>query len=232
MKWWVLWAMGTILPVFINCATFNLNWDVNVGNQGTTTIAVGDTVKWTWTDSATHSVQAASSAFTSSSFKTGAGNTHSVTFMTAGSFMYYCGYHGFGMQGVIAVTTPPTPTPSRPPTRPPTPSPTTRLPTFAPTTLPPTSKPSVFPTRLPTSSPTILNLPTVKPTPYPTPNPTPTPPTLKPVPPTRSPTNSPTTRPPTAVPTTSPTVSAPTVCKCASKYQKTVSTYSATDYLY
>jgi hypothetical protein len=232
MKWFVLWAGAALLPGLINCATINLNWGVSVGNQGTTTIAVGDTVKWTWTDSVPHSVQAASSSFTSSSIKSGLGNTHSVVFNTAGSFPYYCGFHGFAMQGVIAATTPPTPSPSKPPTRPPTPSPTTRLPTLAPTTLPPTSKPSVAPTRLPTSAPTSYNLPTVKPTPYPTPNPTPTPPTLKPVPPTRFPTKSPTNRPPTPVPTSAPTVSAPTPCKCASKYQKTVSTYSATDYLY
>lgn len=251
------------------CATINLDWGLSVGNQGTTTISIGDTVKWVWIDSAPHSVQSSSNTF-SSNLQSGVGKYYSYKFNTAGSYSYYCGYHGFAMQGVIVVVGDPSPNPTSLPSRFPTPYPTTRTPTnapttfpptFIPTTLPPTLKPSTLPTVNPTAFPSReptafpsrnpTSLPTLKPvvgTMYPSTTPTTTTPTASPTaipttrdptvspttrrPTTAPPTNSPTTRQPTETPTSAPTVNAPTPCKCASKYQKTVSSYSTCDYKY
>ena len=70
------------------------------------TVAVGQTVTWTWTNtgSTSHSVQSISSpSFTSSDILTGNGQTYSFTFMQAGTYHYQCAVHGSLMSGVIVV---------------------------------------------------------------------------------------------------------------------------------
>ena len=122
MKGFLLIACLAHLMEGVGAATHNLNWARNVGNQGTTSISVGDTVTWTWTDSRTHTVT--SSSFTSSSSMSGSGSTYSYTFNTAGSYSYSCSIHSM-MQGVISVATPsPTLAPTRQPTQQPTQQPT------------------------------------------------------------------------------------------------------------
>lgn len=73
---------------FVSCSGINLNWGISVGNQGTTTISLGDTVTWKWIDSFPHNVQ--SNGFTSSSVQSGVGLTYSFTFNSVGTFTYNC----------------------------------------------------------------------------------------------------------------------------------------------
>ena len=82
---------------------YDLDWDVTVGDQGTTTINKGDTVTWTWTDGNAHSVTSTDGKFTSSAVETGAGTNYSVTLNNGGSYPYDCSVHA-SMQGVIEVT--------------------------------------------------------------------------------------------------------------------------------
>jgi len=135
MKGALLLVIAVYLIESAGAATYNLNWARNVGNQGTTTIAIGDTVTWTWTDSRTHTVT--STSFTSSSSMSGSGSTYSYTFTSAGSYSYSCSIHSM-MRGEISVATP---------------SPT-QAPTLQPT-LPPTQAPTVQPTLQPTLAPTV-----------------------------------------------------------------------------
>lgn len=81
-----------------------LNWAVKSGDLGTTSIAAGDTVQWTWTDAKPHSVTSLGSpSFTSSSVVTGKGYVYKVVFSTAGSYSYDCSIHS-KMKGIIKVT--------------------------------------------------------------------------------------------------------------------------------
>lgn len=83
-------------------ATVDLDWSTGVGNQGTTTIAPGDTVRWTWVDSLPHTVTSTDGGFTSSSTVAGNGFTYEVTFNDVGSFPYDCAIHS-SMRGTISV---------------------------------------------------------------------------------------------------------------------------------
>ncbi len=74
-------------------ATVDLNWSLGT-HHGTTTIGVGDTVKWTWTDVFPHTVshQDPSPEF-DSPLVAGIGTTFSHTFNNPGDFYYACNFH-------------------------------------------------------------------------------------------------------------------------------------------
>jgi hypothetical protein len=142
-------------------ATVSLSWNRQVGDQGTTTIVVGDTVTWVWTETIAHTVES-TGTFASATKNSG---SYSYTFTSSGSYSYFCGIHN-SMRGTIVVTaTNPTAAPTNQPTRAPTASPTTFSPTFKPTTAAPVSVVTAAPT-----NPTII--PTVAPTPSPSADPT------------------------------------------------------------
>eukprot|EP00600_Ochromonadales_sp_CCMP1393_P000260 CAMPEP_0174979900 /NCGR_PEP_ID=MMETSP0004_2-20121128/15056_1 /TAXON_ID=420556 /ORGANISM="Ochromonas sp., Strain CCMP1393" /LENGTH=465 /DNA_ID=CAMNT_0016231515 /DNA_START=77 /DNA_END=1475 /DNA_ORIENTATION=- len=103
-------AQPTTQPTTYTAA--RLDWYVTVGDQGTTTIAVGDTVKWTWTDSNAHTVRSTAAGFNSGSMTSG---SFSYTFNTVGTFPYDCELHP-SMQGVIEVVNHPTMAPTAEPT--------------------------------------------------------------------------------------------------------------------
>lgn len=81
------------------------------GHNGTTnpavdTVAAGQAVTWTWTNTGAtpHSVQSQGSpGFTSSNVMAGNGTTYTVTFMTPGTYQYDCAVHGAAMSGTIVV---------------------------------------------------------------------------------------------------------------------------------
>ena len=75
-------------------------------NPAQDTVAVGQMVTWTWTNtgSTSHSVQSISSpSFTSSNVLTGNGQTYTFTFTQPGSYHYQCAVHGSLMTGVVVV---------------------------------------------------------------------------------------------------------------------------------
>jgi plastocyanin len=140
------------------CQAVTVNLDWHLSSDLWTSITVGDTVVWTWTDSASHSVQSLGSpSFSSSETKTGTGNQHSVHFTVAGDYMYNCLVHGNNMQGVVSVgdiTASPTGSLAK----------KTKEPSFAPSAAPVTVLPTLAPA-LPSSAPTVV---TVQPSPAPT----------------------------------------------------------------
>jgi plastocyanin len=75
-------------------------------NPAQDTVAVGQTVTWTWTNTGSepHSVRSEGSpSFTSSAVMTGNGSTYSFTFTTPGTYQYDCAVHGAAMSGTIVV---------------------------------------------------------------------------------------------------------------------------------
>ena len=75
-------------------------------NPAVDTVAVGDTLTWTWvnTGGAEHSVQSVgATSFPSSAIRSGNGNTYRAVFPTAGTFRYNCAVHGNEMTGTIVV---------------------------------------------------------------------------------------------------------------------------------
>lgn len=175
-----------ILLAKFRAATVSLNWNRQVGNQGTTTINVGDTVQWTWTEAVGHTVTSQGSpSFTSSSTVSTNGYTYSVTFTSSGSYSYHCSIHNM-MQGVISVVVA-TSSPTRSPTRTPTRTPT-YLPSVAPTEATATDYPTPNPTTAPSLAPTVSYAPTTAPS-------------------SSLPTISPTTDIPTCYPSAAPTLS-------------------------
>jgi plastocyanin len=108
----------------------------------TTTIAVGDTVTWTWVGSAPHTVTADDDSFNSGNVNQTSG-TFVQTFNSVGTFAYYCQNHGapggVAMSGTIIVQAAAAPTATN----------TTTGPTAT-----NTSGPSSTPTRTPTRTPT------------------------------------------------------------------------------
>ncbi|HZO20813.1 MAG TPA: hypothetical protein VFB46_17625 [Gemmatimonadaceae bacterium] len=71
-------------------------------NPAVDTVAVGDTVTWTWRGDLPHSVRSAGGAFAGSPTFTGNG-THRVAFTTPGVYQYDCREHGNLMTGRIVV---------------------------------------------------------------------------------------------------------------------------------
>ncbi len=77
-------------------------------NPAQDTVAVGQTVTWTWTNTGgtSHSVEAlpvASPSFTSSDILTGSGMTYTFTFTAPGTYHYQCAVHGSLMSGIVVV---------------------------------------------------------------------------------------------------------------------------------
>ena len=71
-------------------------------NPAVDTIAVGETVTWTWRGGS-HSVRSIGTpSFPSSDTRNGAGS-YAATFMTPGTFRYDCAVHGQAMTGTIVV---------------------------------------------------------------------------------------------------------------------------------
>jgi hypothetical protein len=96
-------------------ATVDLDWCLSgCGGPNTdATISVGDTVRWTWTDSLPHTVDSVTGPATfSSGLLTGVGSQFSHTFTEAGTSTYECGVHGIGSMGgtITVVAMPPAPT--------------------------------------------------------------------------------------------------------------------------
>lgn len=112
------------------------------------TINIGDSVKWTNSDAATHTVTADAGGFTSTLGPSG--GTFTFQFTGAGTFAYHCNIHP-SMTGSIVVRSAATASPTPAPTPLPTP-----IPTVA-----PTPRPTVAATLGPTDAPT----PTIAPTP-------------------------------------------------------------------
>lgn len=91
-------------PQAAHAATIDLNWQIGT-HHGITTIEVGDTVRWTWTDSFAHTVT--STGNFDSGALTGNGTQYSFTFNSVGMFDYFCGVHGVqNMSGTIEVEQP------------------------------------------------------------------------------------------------------------------------------
>jgi len=89
------------------------------------TINVGDSVKWTNSDAATHTVTADAGGFSSTLGPSG--GTFTFQFTSAGTFAYHCAIHPSMTGSVIvrsAATAPPTPAPTQVPTPVPTVAPT------------------------------------------------------------------------------------------------------------
>jgi plastocyanin len=95
----------TTAAVTVGNILFRSNKNATV-NPAVDTVAVGGTVSWTWvsTGGTPHSVMStASPSFTSSSLKTGSGQSYSFTFGTAGTYQYTCSEHPGQMTGRIVV---------------------------------------------------------------------------------------------------------------------------------
>ncbi|KAF2518484.1 T9SS type A sorting domain-containing protein [Flavobacterium salilacus subsp. salilacus] len=85
--------------------THTISWFMGVpSSQTTMTIEVGDTVKWTWDDTAPHTVtsQAGGAESFNSGTLTGNDKEFSHTFTVEGSTSYRCNIHA-SMQGTITV---------------------------------------------------------------------------------------------------------------------------------
>ena len=87
--------------------TYDLDWEMGVGSHLDLTIDQGDTVTWTWTDNAPHTVENETGnsveTFNSGTI-TGKGATYSHTFNVVGDNRYLCGIHGAAsMSGTITV---------------------------------------------------------------------------------------------------------------------------------
>ena len=85
--------------------TYDLNWFTGIGSNVDLTIDIGDTVKWTWTNS-NHTVTSLPGSV--ETFDSGqlipSGSTYSYTFTLEGANPYYCAIHGASsMSGTITV---------------------------------------------------------------------------------------------------------------------------------
>ncbi|WP_142783560.1 T9SS type A sorting domain-containing protein [Changchengzhania lutea] len=85
--------------------THNLDWRIGIGTSIDLTIDTGDTVIWTWTDSAPHTVtnKSGSAEVFDSGTITGNEMTYSKTFTVVGTNPYQCDIHPGSMAGTITV---------------------------------------------------------------------------------------------------------------------------------
>ncbi|MGB0788524.1 MAG: T9SS type A sorting domain-containing protein [Marinirhabdus sp.] len=86
--------------------TFDLDWEQGVnGATASFTIEPGDTMRWTWSNGAPHSVtsEGGSAETFDSGIITGNGTEYSYTFTTVGSNPYLCIVHPSTMFGTITV---------------------------------------------------------------------------------------------------------------------------------
>lgn len=98
-----LFAMCAIIGLNAQ-TTHNLDWFMGISSSAASlTIDEGDTVIWTFTDSAPHTVtSSAGSAENFDSTQLPAGSTYSHTFTVVGDNPYFCGVHP-SMVGTITV---------------------------------------------------------------------------------------------------------------------------------
>jgi len=85
-------------------ATADVSVQDNIFDDDYVVVAAGGTVTWTWAGSNQHNVTWVSDGLTDS--PTQAAGTHSVTFDTPGTYVYYCSIHGSptsGMRGTVVV---------------------------------------------------------------------------------------------------------------------------------
>jgi plastocyanin len=104
-----------------NVAVADFSFTDAVSGSSTTTITAGDTVLWTWSGSASHSVTADDASFDDPAGSAKVSGTFSHTFNTPGSYAYHCRIHGaqggLGMAGTVVVqAAPATSTPTSTPT--------------------------------------------------------------------------------------------------------------------
>ena len=99
----LLFFMGIFFVTAQN--TTELNWSTSSGTSLNATINVGDSVKWTWTDSSPHTVESTGGddSFDSGGTQTGNGEIYEYKFDIVGSTDYICGIHRFTMGGTITV---------------------------------------------------------------------------------------------------------------------------------
>lgn len=106
MKKITLLAVLMIAGMMSAQTTFPLDWEQGVmGGDASFTVAVGDTVEWTWSNGAPHTVTSlagATEAF-DSGVLTGMGTTFAYTFLSPGSNDYQCDVHPSNMFGTITV---------------------------------------------------------------------------------------------------------------------------------
>lgn len=109
-----LFAVTVVLSVLCPMLSLDILWNNALGNQGTKTIAVGETVNWIWTESKAHTVASTNGGFTSSGIFSAVGTIYSVTFNTVGSFGFVCAIHSTmsGTIQVVAATNSPTLSPT------------------------------------------------------------------------------------------------------------------------
>lgn len=88
-----------------NAATVDIDWYLGISQaEASVTINVGDTVRWTWADTMSHSV---TGDFFDSGILTGIGTTFEHTFESpVDGIAYVCFVHGFAMLGLITVVVP------------------------------------------------------------------------------------------------------------------------------
>lgn len=94
-------------PAAPAAATRNVDIKDNAFDAKAITVNVGDTLTWTIAGQNEHTVTADNGSFDSDDLKAGEKTTFSFTFTKAGTFAYYCKYHGgpggIGMSGTIVV---------------------------------------------------------------------------------------------------------------------------------
>ena len=104
MKYHSCWA--TAFLVFAFClrsqgATNYISIQDSAYYPNELAINVGDTVTWTQDDTTEHTVTSDDDLFNSDTLVPG--DIYSLVFPDAGTFTYYCIFHGHGMSGVIVV---------------------------------------------------------------------------------------------------------------------------------
>ena len=99
--------LGLFLPVFSFAATVNVSVGDDSFSPKALSVSTGDTVVWTNAGSMNHTVTADDLSFLSPPLAPG--QTYSHTFNGAGTFAYYCQYHGGsggqGMSGTVSAST-------------------------------------------------------------------------------------------------------------------------------
>ncbi len=90
----------------VNVGQGGLNFVDQQSGTSTTTIRVGDTVRWTWVGG-DHSVTSGACCTGDGRFNDGptsqTGHTFSRTFTSAGNVPYFCVVHGNAMTGMVVV---------------------------------------------------------------------------------------------------------------------------------
>jgi plastocyanin len=75
-------------------------------NAAVDTIAVGETVTWTWNAAGSHSIQSTGlppEVFPSSAIMTAARSGYALAFDAPGTYPYQCAVHGAAMTGRVVV---------------------------------------------------------------------------------------------------------------------------------